>query len=419
MFDSSFIRLKGLARPIKRKVRRISSGFLLGCALMVFGASASAAWNLWDQYKAVHFDNGRIVDFRDSGPVTTSESQSYGLFFALVADDKEAFDRILDWTVRNLADGDMKRNLPAWLWGRRQKEVASEKEGENSATKNGEVSASGQENAAVPPLQPQKFAVGIIDANNATDADLWMVYSLLEASRIWKEPKYKELASAMLSQLESLIVDIPNIGKVLLPGRQGFVKEEGYLLNPSYYPPFILQRIAAEYPQWEEVRDGLLKVLVKNAPDGFASDWAYFDREGNWLPKGNSTGSWDAIRVYLWVGMLSKDNGQRELLKNQFKNMVLITEKMNFPPEEIDTDKLVVVKPQREGFGAALLPLLDNPKTKGLIRTSLEHRTMKPSNYYQNSLKLFGLGFDNAVFKFSPEGYLVLSPEDPRMRGIF
>lgn len=417
MFDSSFIRLGDWTGQIRKKIHRISSGFLLGCALMMFGASASAAWDLWDDYKSVHFDNGRIVDYRDSGPVTTSESQSYGLFFALVAGDKEAFDRILDWTVHNLAKGDLKGNLPAWLWGKHRKE-ASGQAGESPASESRENSANPAMAPDLPP-QPEEVAVGVIDANNATDADLWIVYSLLEASRIWKEPKYKELASAMLSQLESLVVDIPNIGKVLLPGRQGFVKEEGYLLNPSYYPPFILQRIAAEYPQWEEVRDGLLKVLVKNAPDGFASDWAYFDRDGTWQPKGNSKGSWDAIRVYLWVGMLSKDNGQRELLKNQFKNMVLITEKMNFPPEEIDTERLVVVKPQREGFGAALLPLLDNPKTKGLIRTSLEHRTMKPSNYYLNSLKLFGLGFDNAVFKFSPEGYLVLSPEDPRMRGIF
>lgn len=416
MFDDSFIRLKGLGKLVKKKVHRVSSQLIFGSVLMTLATTSFAAWDLWDEYKAVHFDNGRIVDFRDNGPVSTSESQSYGLFFALVAGDREAFDQILDWTIRHLAKGDMRQHSPSWLWGKRQKKTTQVQENITSVIHGQETP---EEQAKEDVFLPPEYEFGVVDENNATDADLWIVYSLLEASRLWKEPKYKELASAMLSGLESQVVEIPNIGKVLLPGRQGFVKEGGYLLNPSYYPPFILQRIAVEYPQWEEVRDGLLKVLVKNAPDGFASDWAYFDREGIWQPKHNSKGSWDAIRVYLWVGMLSKDNGQREILKKQFKNMLLITEKMNFPPEEIDTDKLVVVKPQREGFGAALLPLLDNPKTKGLIRTSLEHRTMKPSNYYLNSLKLFGLGFDNAVFKFSPEGYLVLSPEDPKIRGVF
>ena len=61
----------------------------------------------------------QVID-HDADDRTTSEGQAYGMFFALVANDRSQFDRILHWTEQNLADGDLSAHLPAWLWGRSQ-----------------------------------------------------------------------------------------------------------------------------------------------------------------------------------------------------------------------------------------------------------------------------------------------------------
>ena len=61
-------------------------------------------WSSWQRFKFLYLSaDGRIVDASTSRQVTTSTGQSYALFFALVANDRPAFDAILLWTLRNLA----------------------------------------------------------------------------------------------------------------------------------------------------------------------------------------------------------------------------------------------------------------------------------------------------------------------------
>ena len=94
---------------------------------------------------------------------TVSEGQAYAMMFALVANDRGTFDRVLAWTTNNLARGDLSQHLPAWLWGKHKDESKG---------------------------------YGVLDPNAATDADVWMAYALLEASRLWSEPRYLALASS-------------------------------------------------------------------------------------------------------------------------------------------------------------------------------------------------------------------------------
>src|SRR5881409_3271699 len=73
---------------------------------------------LWKSYAAAFMDNQiRVID-HDAGDRTTSEGQAYGMFFALVANDRSRFDGLLHWTETNLASGDLATHLPSWLWGR-------------------------------------------------------------------------------------------------------------------------------------------------------------------------------------------------------------------------------------------------------------------------------------------------------------
>ena len=79
-------------------------------------ANASSDWPLWDDFDARFVEpNGSVVDVTFGGK-TTSEGQSYGLFFALVANQRQHFDSILKWTSDNLANGQLGDRLPAWLW---------------------------------------------------------------------------------------------------------------------------------------------------------------------------------------------------------------------------------------------------------------------------------------------------------------
>ncbi|STR68467.1 endoglucanase [Raoultella ornithinolytica] len=90
--------------------------------LMLAAAQVSAAcqWPAWEQFKKEYVSTeGRVVDPADSRKITTSEGQSYALFFALAANDRDAFGKLFQWTQNNLAAGDLRAHLPAGCGAKR------------------------------------------------------------------------------------------------------------------------------------------------------------------------------------------------------------------------------------------------------------------------------------------------------------
>ncbi|EPN64545.1 endo-1,4-D-glucanase, partial [Pseudomonas syringae pv. actinidiae ICMP 19079] len=85
---------------------------------------------------------------------------------------------------------------------------------------------------------------------SASDADLWIIYALLEAARIWQHPAYRNDALALLNTVEArLVVNLPGLGKMLLPGPEGFVQpDHSWRLNASYLPVPLLRRLSREEP---------------------------------------------------------------------------------------------------------------------------------------------------------------------------
>lgn len=70
--------------------------------LAVTDLRAACTWPAWEQFKQDYMsEGGRVIDPSDARKITTSEGQSYGLFFALVANDRKAFDQLLAWTRDN------------------------------------------------------------------------------------------------------------------------------------------------------------------------------------------------------------------------------------------------------------------------------------------------------------------------------
>lgn len=350
-------------------------------AMALAGAALSAqAWDLWDDFRAASIEDSRVIDRSDDRLITTSEGQSYALFFALAAGDRKTFAGLLDWTEKNLSSGDITKNLPAWLWGRDK-------------------------------TKPASRAWGILDTNNAADSDMWIAYTLLEAGRLWGVEDYTAKGRAMLELIRQEVRTVEGLGAVILPGHTGFEKDGMTKLNPSYYPLFILRRFALEDPFWKEVYDGSLRMLIRSAPSGFSPEWALFDRGGRLVPpKGEDyeIGSYNAIRTYLWAGMLSPLDPASPMLRRRFEPMTEATRALNFPPEETQVVTGDVSEPGPAYFGACLLELLGNTREAGRIRTVLSADPVNPDRYYGNVLTLYGLGFDAGQFAFDRDGRVIL-----------
>src|SRR5699024_4833853 len=123
---------------------------LSNICVAIAACEKSTGWPEWQAFRRdLIRPEGRVVDLSDSRHITTSEGQSYALFFALVDNDPVLFRQLLRWTERNLSEGDLTAKLPAWLWGR---------------------DTSGN--------------WGVLDDNTASDSNLWIAYSLLEAGRL-------------------------------------------------------------------------------------------------------------------------------------------------------------------------------------------------------------------------------------------
>jgi endoglucanase len=259
----------------------VTAALLLSLAAAAADAPGSPSpcgadpWPLWRRYVAVFVqEDGRVVD-RTANHRSTSEGQAYGLFHALVANDRIVFDRILRWTADNLARGDLAGNLPAWLWGK-----------------------------------DRAGRWRVLDENPASDADLWLGYALLEAGRLWSEPRYADLARRVLANVDAReVLDLPGLGPMLLPAPRGFALERGrgWRLNPSYLPAPVLRRFAsAGIPgRWEAILANAVRVVAETSPRGAAADWVLFrPRKGFGAdPVHGSTGIYDAIRTFLWTGV--------------------------------------------------------------------------------------------------------------------
>ena len=200
---------------------------LLPGAMAQDACSAAAAWPLWEQFTQRFMqDDGRVIDYTTAQQHSTSEGQSYAMFFALVARDRARFDKLWAWSITNLAGGDIGARLPAWQWGRK---------------------ADG--------------SWGVVDANPASDANLWFAYALAEAGRVWHEPRYTAQARTLLTQVAiEEVADLPGLGPTLLPASKGFAlsgpDSRTWRLNPSYLPVPLLRAFEKIDPQgpWKGIR---------------------------------------------------------------------------------------------------------------------------------------------------------------------
>lgn len=369
-------------------MRRIARTALIALGLLGAAACGSAAaepgWPAWDRFSARFVESsGRVVDLTFDQK-STSEGQSYGLFFALVANRREQFDTILSWTSSNLAHGKLGERLPAWLWGKRD---------------NG--------------------SWGVKDDNAASDADLWIAYTLLEAARLWQAPAYAVTGRALLAQIAAHeTVAASAGGALLLPGPEGFALERGrYRVNPSYLPGFLLLNLARADPQgpWQAIWDNHLRLAPKIYAAGVAPDLVIVDSAGKVAQDSEreASGSYDAIRVYLWAGMSGRNS---EPILKLLKPYGALVRELGSAPERVDpaTGRATKADFSPPGYAGALLPYFRALNDEAGLTQQLDHLRMaalraklgQATNYYDQALILFGQGWLDGQYRFDADGKL-------------
>ena len=358
------------------------------------GHAQQKRWPLWESYAQNAIDpQGRVID-HSAQDHTTSEGQAYGMFFALVANDRGRFDKILNWSEVNLAEGNLAQRLPAWSWGK---------------------SPDG--------------SWRVLDRNPASDADLWMAYDLCEAGRLWGEARYRRLGTLMAMRIaQQEVAYVPGLGTTLLPGTVGFHPDANtWLLNPSYLPPSLLAYFAKATPNgpWRAVLESLQPMLARGSGGGFAMDWVSAGDEirpslsPGQLAAGDRdkppAGSYDAIRVYLWLGVADPTtSGMRSLLPltpgmaNYLKAHVT-------PPEQVDDTGRVLRTNGPPGFSAALIPYLHALGLRAQEKQQAERLAAtrdalglygQNGAYYDQNLALFSTGWSEQRYRFDRDGVL-------------
>lgn len=386
------VRAMGWLR-VKRSARRVGVAVALAAVTGTAAATGApaaadmtyvAAWPRWDAFKRDFVSaDGRVIDVGSADARTVSEGQAYGLFFALVANDRPAFDAILHWTENNLAQGDLSAHLPAWLWGR----------GADGAWR-------------------------VLDANAASDADLWIAYALVEAGQLWRERSYTARGALLAKRvLDRESAMLPGLGVTLLPGPTGFrLANDRWRLNPSYSPPQVIRGLGTRLPddrRWAGLAASTGRVLIDTAPKGFSPDWALYRAGAGFAPDTDShaESAYNAIRVYLWAGTLDPSDPLAAPLLARFAPFAEYVAAHGAPPEKVDTTTGVAgAHDGNGGFSAAAIPFLDARGQHALAdaqaaRVDALARQSLPG-YYTSVLTLFGLGWRDGRYRFAADGTL-------------
>jgi endoglucanase len=220
----------------------------------------------WVVYKSrfVAVD-GRVIDTGNNG-ASHSEGQGYGLLLALRMNDEVVFKQIWQWTKANL----QVRKDSLFIWRRRPSTAFSDE-----------------------------------DKNNATDGDILIAWSLLEASKKWEQTVYEHEAIKILNDIKQKLIIQKNGLDIILPGEYGFQFPNATIINLSYwiYPAFKDFSAFDKNPVWDKLTTSG-QTLSQKARFGhwqLPPDWLEMKNDHSMTPARNKQFGYDAVRVPLYM----------------------------------------------------------------------------------------------------------------------
>lgn len=368
----------------------VSGSAMLLADTAIGAGTRSETWPSWQRFKLLYLSSeGRVVDASTERHITTSQSQAYAMFFALVANDRAVFDELLDWTRQELAAGEFARTLPACKWGR-----------------------------------DDDCAWGVLDEQSRSNADLWIAYSLGEAARLWHDSAYLHLAAGVARNiLRQEVARIPGLGAALLPGPKGFADDHRWRFNPGYLALPAIRGIARQSKDtlWSEIAQSSERIIHGCAADGFAADWAEFTpTEGFVARPKQSPHSHDAMLVYLWAGMLPASDPARDQLATALQPMLNSLTRAEAPGDTPDAQEFALHSVGAPGSSAALLPMLANARMPIALQVhrkrAAEHSLQDNQHCDSDLLALFGLGWLEQRYRFNAAGVLSVRWTPPGSR---
>jgi endoglucanase len=214
----------------------------------VYGSTTldKALTQSYQHFKTHFMQDGSRVPSQTFGGVIT-EGQSYAMLMAWRQGDKTTFDKTWQWTKRH-----MQRptdHLLAWQWG---------------PVKNVKTGAT---------------TMGIMDANNATDADQDIAYALAKAGRAWNRPDYVRDAKAIINDLWD--INVVKLAKryYLTAGPWDGFRSQGMLHQPAgYFAPHVYRLFAQldpAHPWLTLLNDGYdwVEACSQLSPSGLPPNW--------------------------------------------------------------------------------------------------------------------------------------------------
>lgn len=171
---------------------------------------------------------------------------------------------------------------------------------------------------------------------------------------------------------------------------------------------------------WAAILGSLDPILAQGSGAGFAMDWVTAGigvrpavRDGG---TAMPVGSYDAIRVYLWLGIADPQTHGVKTMLSRVGGMAGYLKSHPLPPQQVDPQGRVLNPNGPPGFSAAVVPYLRALEMKSPANAQMDRLAAtkdaatglygKTANYYDQNLALFATGWIDGRYRFDREGKL-------------
>jgi len=235
---------------------------VFGALMIIFSQGIWAAEPDWTLFKNEFLtSDGRVID-KANANISHTEGQGMAMLMAIHSNDQAAFDRIWNWSKTHLHIRDDK--LFSWSWSE---------------------------------------ATGVKDINNASDGDLFIAWALVRAYKKWGNSDYLNSALEISQAIRSQLLRETARGTVILPGVDGFEKNDGYIVNLSYwvFPAFDELNSIDPSPQWLNLKNTGIQLIqeARFGKWGLPPDWLLLSNTLS--PAINNRFGYDAVRIPLYL----------------------------------------------------------------------------------------------------------------------
>ncbi len=228
---------------------------VLAAAMLLVGTHQAGAQStdadvsgIWMQFRGrLLGSEGRVVDSGQAGR-TFSRHQALALQFAVRANDRPAFERMLRWTLTNMALPGRGQLVRRW--------------------------ASGDD-------------VAVNDATNDTLGDLCFAWALLLAAQTWNEASFAQLARRFAEAIERSSVLQTGGRHLLLLASYGYVNQHRAVINPGvhFLPALRALSLHTRNPIWQRLSEDARQLIpqVSFSRWTLPADWVDMAPDGRVL----------------------------------------------------------------------------------------------------------------------------------------